>query len=878
MSDPAALNLGAVGETEHKVAGLPKQNGVYAFFWTVDSYLSSWGFEVWDGLKRGLRAYTSFLNRFRISGIRRISIDLLDDAATFGTAFAFVLLAFALPPFSLTGDVWNKDREYALTMTDANGEIIGRRGIRQDDAIPLEDIPKHVVDAVLATEDSRFYQHFGVDVIGTFRAIVENAKANEVVQGGSSLTQQVAKNLFLSPERSMRRKIHEAFLALWIEARLSKDEILKLYLDRSYLGGGTYGVEAASQYYFGKSIRDVNVSEAATLAGLFKAPTKFAPHRNIGAAWSRANTVLTRMLEAGFITPGEFTEARRTPPQIVAQARFDSPDWFLDWSSREALDILERHNITGDYVLEVKTTIDPKLQDAAQRIVNQTLDEEAPAWGATQAASVTMTPDGAVRAIVGGRDYENSQFNRATDALRQSGSSFKPFVYMTALLAGYKPSSVVLDGPVTVGNWSPKNYSGKYAGRTTLTNALAHSYNSVPVRLMLDVGRKAIIATAHQAGIQGEIETWPPMVLGTSALSLIDLTTGYATFAASGRLARPYSVLEIRRPNGDVLYSRDANAPTPTQAFPEEIVADLNQMMNAVVTSGTGQRALLGFTPQAGKTGTNQGYRDAWYIGFTANNVTGVWFGNDDFTPMKELTGGKLPAATWKKIMMEAERGKEPMALAGLPLDESYLRFAAENPDMMPAPEPGTVTVAAVPPTTATDAIPATSTAETSETEAAPEPPPTKTKTIDDPPAVVIRPPKRAKASAESKPVRAERREDVEPPPAPRRVERIKKQRVAAIEDEPPPRRRVRVVRPRRIVDTEVEVDPQPERRESRDPVVQVLKDMFGLPDNEQPRRPRLRRKNPDLFSFLPQANTRKKRRNQNTLFDQFRKRKALDR
>jgi penicillin-binding protein 1A len=836
------------------VAGLPKQNGIYATFWTVDSYLSSWGFEVWDAIKRGLRAYVSFLYRFRISGIRRVFVDIVDDMATFGTAFAFALLAFALPPFSGTGDVWNKGREYALTMTDGNGEIIGRRGIRQDDAIPLEDIPKHVVEAVLATEDRRFYQHFGVDVIGTFRAIVENARANEVVQGGSSLTQQVAKNLFLSPERSMRRKIHEAFLALWIEARLSKDEILKLYLDRSYLGGGNYGVEAAAQYYFGKSIRDVSVSEAAMLAGLFKAPSKYAPHKSIGAAWSRASTVLMSMLESGFITPGEYIEARRTPPQIVAQSRFDSPDWYLDWAYRETLDILEQRNIAGDFVLEVKTTIDPKLQDAAQRIVNQVLAEEAPAWGATQAASVTMSPDGAVRAIVGGRDYEESQFNRATDALRQPGSSFKPFVYMTALLAGYKPTSVVLDGPVTVGNWSPRNYSGKFAGRTTLTNALAHSYNSVPVRLMLEVGRKAIIATTHQAGVQGEIENWAPMVLGTSALTLLDLTTGYSTFAAGGKLARPYTVLEIRRPNGDVLYSRAQNAPVPVQAFPEETVAALNQMMNAVVTSGTGQRAFLGFTPQAGKTGTNQGYRDAWYIGYTANNVTGVWFGNDDFTPMKELTGGKLPAATWKQIMMEAERGKTPMALAGLPLDESYLRFAEENA--------ATLQLATTTPP-AGDTV-ATATSPTA-TDAAPEPPGATT-IINEPP-VVIKPPKRQ---------RTERVRQVEElKTEPRKVVRARKQRVAVIEDaEAPPPRRARTNRQRRIIDTEEDIDAMPERRERRDPVVQALRDVFGISERE---RPRVKRKKREIGLFLPEPNTRKKRRNREGFFERLRKKPIFE-
>src|SRR6185503_13605501 len=265
------------------------------------------------GLRRAAQAYSVFVDRFRISGIKRIFIDLIDDGATFGMFFGLALLMFALPPFSGTGDIWNLGRQYAVTVTDINGEIIGRRGIRQDDAIPLEDIPPHVINAVLATEDARFYQHFGVDVIGTLRAIVQNAKANDVVQGGSSITQQVAKNLFLSPEKTIQRKVHEAFLALWIESRLSKDEILKLYLDRSYLGGGNYGVEAAAQYYFGKSIRDVDLAEAAMLAGLFKAPSKYAPHLSIEQARARANVVLYRMLDAGFITQGQLVQARREP-------------------------------------------------------------------------------------------------------------------------------------------------------------------------------------------------------------------------------------------------------------------------------------------------------------------------------------------------------------------------------------------------------------------------------------------------------------------------------------------------------------------------------------------------------------------------------------
>lgn len=645
--------------------------------WRLDSRVSSGLFEVWDGLRRGYSAYSSFLHRFRIEGLKRLVVDVLDDAATFGTILAFGLVAYALPPFSGTGDVWNRGREYAMTFTDANGNVIGRRGIRQDDAIPLTDIPPRMIKAVLATEDARFFDHFGVDVIGTLRAIIHNARTEQGMQGGSSLTQQVAKNLFLSPERTIRRKVHEAFLSLWIEARLSKQEILKLYLDRSYLGGGNYGVEAASQYYFGKSVRDVTLPEAAMLAGLFKAPTKYAPHANLEAARARANTVLWRMMDAGFITQGEMLEARRQPASVIAQNVTDSPDWYLDWAYKQAVALLDAKHLTHDFVIEVKTTVDLKLQAAMQKIINDEVATEGTGLDFSQGAAVTMAPDGAVRAIVGGKDYEESQFNRATDALRQSGSSFKPFVYLAALLNGYSPNDMVVDGPVSVGNWSPKNYSGKYAGRTTLTNALAHSYNSIPVKLMIDIGRKAIIETAHKAGIRGELENWAPMVLGTSALSLIDLTTGYATFASGGKVTIPYGILEVRRSNGDVIYDRVTDPDVaPQQMFPEDKIADLNSMLKAVVKAGTGRKADLGFAPQGGKTGTNQSYRDAFFVGFTAHNVTGVWVGNDDFTAMDKVTGGLIPAPVWRQIMLVAEDGLKPEAVAGIPYDDTYTPVA----------------------------------------------------------------------------------------------------------------------------------------------------------------------------------------------------------
>jgi len=646
---------------------------------TLDSFVSTGVFELFDGVRRGWAAYASWLERFRIRGLTRVFVDLVDDLATFGTVAALAILVFALPPFSGEGDIWNQRREFAVTFTDINGEIIGRRGIRQDDAIPLEEIPQSVIKAALAIEDSRFYQHFGVDIQGTLRAMLANVRAQSVVQGGSTITQQLAKNLFLSPERSLQRKIHEAFLSLWIEARLTKNEILKLYLDRAYMGGGNYGVEAASQFYFGKSVRDVTLSESANLAGLFKAPSKFAPHANPEAAKARANVVLYRMLDVGYISQGEMFEARRNPAKVINQSDYYSPDYFLDWAYKEALELVEKQRFEGDFVLEIKTTIDISLQKAAQKTVDDMLEQNSEQYAATQAALVSMQPDGALKAIVGGRDYEKSQFNRATDALRQPGSSFKPFVYLAALRNGFTPQTIVYDKPVSIGGWQPKNYSRKWRGRTTLVNALTYSYNSVPVHLMLAIGRKSIIETVKLAGMTSEIKPVPSLPLGTNEVTVMDITTGYATFANGGKQAKPYTILEVRRPNGDLLYSREKNADKPKQVFPEEQIADLNFMLNRVVEAGTGRRSLLGFTPQAGKTGTTQSYRDAWFVGFTADYVTGVWFGNDNYSEMNRVTGGSLPAMTWKAFMLEAEKGQVAKGLPGVPLNGSYTKFASRS-------------------------------------------------------------------------------------------------------------------------------------------------------------------------------------------------------
>jgi len=612
-----------------------------------------------------------------LSLVNKVIFGLFAAGLNFSIAALLGLLVFALPPFDSTGDIWNRNRSYAMTFTDADGRILGKRGISQNDSIPMEDIPPVLIKAVLATEDARFYDHFGVDLIGTLRALVSNTRAGGSKQGGSSITQQVVKNLFLTPEKTIKRKVNEAFLSLWVEERLTKNEILKLYLDRAYLGGGNYGVEAASQFYFGKSVRDINLSEAVTLAGLFKAPTQYAPHTNLEASRARSNVVLYRMLDAGFITQGELLQAKRAPSVIVQQDILSSPNWYLDWAYESTKEVMDRQNLKSEFVVEVKTTIDRRLQDASQAIINDVVDTIGPKSSFEQSSSVTMAPDGAVRAIVGGRNYEDSQFNRATLARRQVGSSWKPFVYLTALERGYTPQTKVEDSQVCVGNWCVHNFNAESFGTTTLSNALVHSINTIAVKLMVETGRKNVEATARRLGITGPIDQYPTMAIGTSALTLMDMTTGYASIASGGKLAKPYAVVEIRRPNGDLLYSHAANEKETAQVAPANKVADLIGMMHQVVMQGTATRAKLDYAPVAGKTGTNANFRDAWFIGFSAHNVTGVWVGNDDNSSMdstKEnaVTGGRVPAVAWKRIMDVAEFGLKPAGLPGVALDASW--------------------------------------------------------------------------------------------------------------------------------------------------------------------------------------------------------------
>ena len=636
------------------------------FNWVaIDSWLDSSLNDGWLDFKDRWASATAFSSRFRLTGARRFVNELASEAMTLGLGGAMVMLRLAMPAFEVVDrEDWLATGQYSVVFLDRTGAEIGKRGILHSDAVPLEELPDYLIKATLATEDRRFFDHFGIDVYGTLRALIENLRANQVRQGGSSITQQLAKNLFLSSERSLERKIKEAFVALWLESRLTKKEILKLYLDRAYMGGGAFGVEAASQFYFNKSVRDITLAEAAILAGLYKAPTKYAPHINLAASRQRTNEVLDNLVEAGFMTEGQVHGARKNPAKIVERSSPNAPDYFLDWAFEEIQRLLADR---GEFVVTAKTTIDLRLQEAANSAVQTTMRQSSRSRNVGEAALVSMETDGAVVAMVGGVDYGESKFNRAAHAKRQPGSSFKPYVYLTALQNGYKPTSTVVDGPISCGRWSPRNYSGGYRGRMQMVRALAKSVNTVAVRLSLKVGREKVLANVHKMGIVGPRKSCS-MALGDAGITPLQHTAGYAHFANGGKQVRPYAILEIRNSKDELVYSHKRDEPKPRQIFDPEHIRMLNYMLGQVVAAGTGGRARLDFTYAAGKTGTTSGYKDGWFMGFTGKYVTGVWFGNDNFTPTGRVTGGSLPAMTWKSYMVAAHTDANFPAIPGLPL------------------------------------------------------------------------------------------------------------------------------------------------------------------------------------------------------------------
>jgi len=551
-------------------------------------------------------------------------------------------------------------RPPSIQIVGLNGRVLATRGEMGGSAVPLRELPPYLPKAFLAIEDRRFYSHYGVDPFGIARAVAANVLHRGVSQGGSTLTQQLAKNLFLTQERTMQRKLQEVILSVWLERKYSKDEILDLYLNRVYFGSGAYGVEAAAQRYFGKSARNVTLQEAALLAGLVKSPSKLAPTRNFDGAERRAQIVLAAMSDAGYVKDDAVKTAMAVAPKIVQQSAGGSINYVADWVMDVLNDVVG--HVEQDVVVE--TTIDPTLQAAAEKALLDELTPKGAKFDVDQGALVAMTPQGAVRALVGGKNYAESQFNRAVAAKRQPGSAFKPFVYLTALERGLTPDSVREDKPIDVKGWKPENYGHEYFGPVTLTKALALSLNTVSVRLTLEVGPQAVVRTAHRLGIASKLEPNASIALGTSEVSVMELVSAYVPFANGGIAVAPHVIEKVRTAGGKLIYK--AHNPGHGRVIDERYAAMMNQMMQETLSSGTARKASLAGFPAAGKTGTSQDYRDAWFIGYTGHLVAGVWLGNDDNSPTKKLTGGAMPADIWNRFMTAAHQGLPTADLPGM--------------------------------------------------------------------------------------------------------------------------------------------------------------------------------------------------------------------
>ena len=576
-----------------------------------------------------------------------------------GVAIGGILGYFALT-LPETGDLGAAERKPSMTLLATDGTVLATFGDLFGDPVKLRDMPKYLPEAVIATEDRRFYSHFGVDPIGLMRAAFVDLRAGHVVQGGSTLTQQLAKNLFLTPDRTWRRKIQEMLLALWLERKFTKDQLLEIYLNRVYLGAGTYGVDAAAHRYFDKPASQLSLYESAIVAGLLKAPTKFSPARDREKAAQRAEQVLANMVDAGYIQPEQAAAAAQQSPLLASVTSNSAGSrYFADWIVEQLGDIggIENQDLT------IVTTFDPRMQAAAEAAIEQTLARDGPKAAASQAALVAMAPDGAVRALVGGRSYSASQFDRATQALRQPGSAFKPFVYLAGLEAGLRPHDHFNDGPINIGGWQPHNYTNRYQGSMSLADAFAQSINTVAVQVEMRAGVSHVVAAAHRLGITAELGNDASLALGTSEVTLLELTGAYAGFQTGGIGVWPYGIAEVKTKQGKVLFQRAGSG--PGRVIAPDVDAEMTELMSGVMVGrGSGHGAALD-RPAAGKTGTTSDYRDALFVGFTADIIAGVWFGNDDHTPMNKVTGGTLPAQTWKNFMLEANKGLPVRPLPG---------------------------------------------------------------------------------------------------------------------------------------------------------------------------------------------------------------------
>ena len=558
-----------------------------------------------------------------------------------------VYFAVQLP----SADTWKvPDRAANIRIVAADGQLISNRGKSGGEAISLHELPYYVPAAFIAIEDRRFKEHFGVDVLGLVSVALESVKAGEVTRGASTITQQVAKNLFLTPDQTLGRKVQEMVLAVWLEQTYSKDEILELYLNRVNFGHEKYGIEAASQFYFGKSARNLSLSEAAIFAGSLQAPSRLNPKGDPARVKARQSLVLAAMAKEGYISAAEAKAAAIDPSQTIRTKVVGSESYVADWV--ESLMTAYLGEVNEDVV--VHTTINWDLQKEAEFVIKEAVAAHGAEKGFSQGALVAMDVDGAVRALVGGVDYQQSQYNRAVTARRQPGSTFKPFVYLAGMEKGYTPDTVADDNPIDIGGWSPENADGKYLGQMTLRQALALSRNTVAALLANDVGPDKVVEAAMRMGISSPLMAVPSIALGTQEVSLLELTAGYAPFANGGIGVIASVITRIETREGKVLY--DAVPAGPGRVIEPNIVAEMNDMLHAAVEIGTGKRAQLNGWPMAGKTGTSQKARDALFVGYTSRMVAGVWLGNDDDVGTK-LSGGNVPVEIWSQFMAKAHEG-----------------------------------------------------------------------------------------------------------------------------------------------------------------------------------------------------------------------------
>ena len=547
-------------------------------------------------------------------------------------------------------------RRPTLWILAADGKELAAVGDLYGIPVKLADLPPSLPQAVLATEDRRFYDHFGIDLIGLARATVTNVRAGRIVQGGSTITQQVAKNLFLSSERTYKRKIQEVMLALWLEHRFSKDQILELYLNRVYLGASTYGVDAAARKYFSRPASQLNVWQSAMLAGLLKAPSRYNPHNSDARATDRTRVVLANMVAAGYLSESDAKKARSLSSKRKAVRPGQIAPHFVDW----VLDYVGDYVGARDRDLFVQTTLDSKVQVAAEKRLRATLAKSGKSRRIGDGAVLLMRPDGAVTAMIGGENYGESQFNRATQARRQPGSAFKPVVYLAGLKAGLSPDDLIDDAPVKIGKWQPRNFNSKYAGKITVADGLAKSVNTVAVRVAMKAGINRVASTSRSLGIDPGEKPDASIALGTVETSLLELTAAYTAFANGGDGVIPYGIVEIRDGGGEILYRRKGAG--PGKVMQPRHVGAMNRMLRQVIDTGTGKAAKLD-REAAGKTGTSQNYRDAWFVGYTADFVAGVWLGNDNGVAMKNVTGGSFPARIWRDVMKAAHSGMPARSL-----------------------------------------------------------------------------------------------------------------------------------------------------------------------------------------------------------------------